>query len=156
VENAGAAGGAGLASGAPGVREARNRAERISCGVTGGVRIVIPKGIAHLAKRIPEIWRTVRMGCQATHGKLFAGLLEHLQELDNGWRSREADRCCGIVLTSRAATSRKFMACGPHGERPGGEYRRCESFKNARQRLPGWGWYRDNIPRVARIGCWHQ
>ena len=43
--------------------------------------IVIPKGIAHLPKRMPEILEDGENGLPGNARQLFAGLLEHFQEL---------------------------------------------------------------------------
>jgi len=80
-ENAGAAGGAGLASGAPGVRESATPRRRSAAGVTGGVSDRDTQGIASLGERIPEILEDGENGLPATTA-VFAGLLEHLQDLD--------------------------------------------------------------------------
>jgi len=66
---------------------------------------VIPKGIRHLPKRVPEILEDGENGLPGYARQLFAGLLEHLQELER----RVAELEKQIVLWHRShAQSRKL------------------------------------------------
>ena len=96
--------------------------------------IVIPKGIAHLATRMPEILEDGENGLPGNARQLFAGLLEHLQELDRRVAELEKEIVLWHRSNEQSCKLEKIHGIGPiTASALVASIGDAKSFKNARQ-----------------------
>ena len=94
--------------------------------------LVIPQGICHIAKRVPEIIEDARTNLPGSFRLLIQRLVDHLKELDRQVGEMEAQIQAGTG-TREQETGEDSGYRTDHRERPGGLDRGREELRQGRQ-----------------------
>jgi hypothetical protein len=123
----------------------------------GEFGLVIPKGICHVAKQVPELLEDASNRLPGTFRHFIARLTEYLKELDKLVHEFEDHIKPGIAAASSASGSRRFLASGRWERAPWSppSRTRTASTTGESSRL-GSAWCRGSIRAEASRPLGHQ
>jgi len=135
----------------PGVRQGAHAQANQIRGLLGEFGLVIPKGIRHVAQRVPTLLEDASNELPLAFRQLIDRLTCHLKELDQQVRELERHIIAGTAVASSVGGSRRSRASdrsqlprsSPRSPTPG-------ALTTAGRYRPGLGWYRDRTRVAAR------
>ena len=124
-------------------------------GLLGEFGLIIPQGIANIAKRVPELIEDASNELTGSFRLLVDRLMDHLEELDKQVASSRCRSRPGTVQAMPAASSRRSPASVRSRQAPWSPPLAMRRTSTAADRwLRGWDWCPGSIRAGASRRCW--